>query len=105
MVHITTAPGQQWHWLRQVALMGQGEAQAMLHRSKLAVKTPTLFLLGAQDLRVPVSNGLHYARELKEKGVEVKVIIFPNDVHAIERPQSDFESFLNIGVWFKKYCE
>ncbi|XP_051127706.1 acylamino-acid-releasing enzyme isoform X3 [Andrographis paniculata] len=72
------------------------------HISK--VKTPTLFLLGAQDLRVPVSNGIQYARALKEKGVETKVIVFPNDVHAIERPQSDFESFLNIGVWFKKYC-
>ncbi|KAF6173421.1 hypothetical protein GIB67_027116 [Kingdonia uniflora] len=53
------------------------------HISK--VKTPTLFLLGAQDLRVPVSNGLQYARALKEKGVEVKVIVFPNDVHGIER--------------------
>ncbi|KAE9455767.1 hypothetical protein C3L33_12332, partial [Rhododendron williamsianum] len=73
------------------------------HLSK--VKTPTLFLLGAQDLRVPVSNGLQYARALKEKGGEVKVIVFPNDVHGIERPQSDFESFLNIGVWFKKYCK
>ncbi|KAL6883634.1 hypothetical protein ACP4OV_011048 [Aristida adscensionis] len=31
------------------------------HISK--VKTPTIFLLGAQDLRVPVSNGLQYARE------------------------------------------
>ncbi|XP_038972532.1 acylamino-acid-releasing enzyme 1 isoform X3 [Phoenix dactylifera] len=73
------------------------------HISK--VKTPVLFLLGAQDLRVPVSNGLQYARTLREKGVEVKVIVFPEDVHGIERPQSDFESFLNIGVWFKKYCK
>ncbi|XP_031255975.1 acylamino-acid-releasing enzyme 1-like [Pistacia vera] len=73
------------------------------HVSK--VKTPTLFLLGAQDLRVPFSNGLQCARALKEKGVETKVILFPKDVHAIERPQSDFESFLNIGVWFKKYCK
>ncbi|XP_022875153.1 acylamino-acid-releasing enzyme isoform X2 [Olea europaea var. sylvestris] len=72
------------------------------HISK--VKTPTLFLLGSQDLRVPVSNGLQYARALKEKGVEMKLIVFPNDVHSIDRPQSDFESFLNIGVWFKKYC-
>ncbi|KAK4425574.1 Acylamino-acid-releasing enzyme [Sesamum alatum] len=72
------------------------------HISK--VKTPTLFLLGAQDLRVPVSNGIQYARALKEKGVETKVIVFPNDVHGIDRPQSDFESFLNIAVWFKKYC-
>ncbi|KAK3024099.1 hypothetical protein RJ639_044201, partial [Escallonia herrerae] len=75
----------------------------ILHLSK--VKTPILFLLGAKDLRVPVSNGLQYARALKEKGVDVKVIVFPNDVHGIESPQSDFESFLNIGVWFKKYCK
>ncbi|CAL1396505.1 unnamed protein product [Linum trigynum] len=73
------------------------------HISK--VKTPTIFLIGAQDLRVPPSNGIQYARALKEKGVETKVIIFPNDVHGIERPQSDYESFLNIGVWFKKYCK
>ncbi|XP_062108224.1 acylamino-acid-releasing enzyme isoform X2 [Humulus lupulus] len=75
----------------------------IFHISK--VKTPTLFLLGAKDLRVPISTGLQYARALKEKGVDVKTIVFPNDVHGIERPQSDFESFLNIGVWFKKYCK
>ncbi|KAK4258053.1 hypothetical protein QN277_007560 [Acacia crassicarpa] len=73
------------------------------HLSK--VKTPTLFLFGAQDLRVPVSNGLQYARALKAKGVDTKIIVFPNDVHSIDRPQSDFESFVNIGVWFKKYCK
>ncbi|KAJ6903563.1 hypothetical protein NC651_020903 [Populus alba x Populus x berolinensis] len=66
------------------------------------VKTPTIFVLGAQDLRVPLSNGLQYARALKENGVEVKILMFPNDVHAIERPQSDYEGFLNIAVWFNK---
>ncbi|XP_057818724.2 acylamino-acid-releasing enzyme 1 isoform X1 [Cryptomeria japonica] len=76
-------------------------ASPISHVSK--VKVPVLFLLGAKDLRVPVSNGLQYARALKENGVEVKVIIFPNDVHVIDRPQSDFESFLNIGVWFKRF--
>ncbi|KAJ6911147.1 hypothetical protein NC652_021703 [Populus alba x Populus x berolinensis] len=69
------------------------------------VKTPTIFVLGAQDLRVPFSNGLQYARALKERGVEVKILMFPNDVHAIERPQSDYEGFLNIAVWFNKYCK
>ncbi|KAK8933434.1 hypothetical protein KSP39_PZI015418 [Platanthera zijinensis] len=73
------------------------------HISK--VKTPTLFLLGAQDRRVPVSNGLQYARALRERGVEVKVMVFPDDAHGLERPQSDFESHLNIGVWFDKYCK
>ncbi|KAK4489302.1 hypothetical protein RD792_005106 [Penstemon davidsonii] len=73
------------------------------HVSK--VKTPTLFLLGARDVRVPMSDGLQYARALREKGVETKVIVFPNDIHPINRPQSDFESFLNIGLWFKKHCK
>ncbi|CAM8918225.1 unnamed protein product [Rhodiola kirilowii] len=69
------------------------------------VKTPTLFLIGAQDLRVPPSNGIHYARALKEKGVETKLIVFPEDVHSLSKPQADYESFLNIGVWFKRYCK
>uniref|UniRef100_A0A803MEP3 acylaminoacyl-peptidase n=1 Tax=Chenopodium quinoa TaxID=63459 RepID=A0A803MEP3_CHEQI len=69
------------------------------------VKTPTIFLIGAKDLRVPSSNGLQYAQALKERGVKVKIIVFPEDIHAIDKPQSDFESFLNIGVWFKKYYE
>ncbi|XP_010440446.1 PREDICTED: acylamino-acid-releasing enzyme-like [Camelina sativa] len=73
------------------------------HISK--VKTPTLFLLGTQDLRVPISNGFQYVRALKEKGVEVKVLVFPNDNHPLDRPQTDFESFLNIAVWFNKYCK
>ncbi|KAL3834809.1 hypothetical protein ACJIZ3_009545 [Penstemon smallii] len=73
------------------------------HVSK--VKTPTLFLLGARDVRVPMTDGLQYARALREKGVETKVIVFPNDIHPINRPQSDFESFLNIGLWFKKHCK
>ncbi|KAL6185037.1 hypothetical protein ACLB2K_041172 [Fragaria x ananassa] len=66
-------------------------------------KTPTHFLLGAQDIRLPICSGLQYARALKEKGVAVKVIVFPNDNHPMDRPQSDFESFLNSGVWFKRY--
>ncbi|KAG6766178.1 hypothetical protein POTOM_030247 [Populus tomentosa] len=64
------------------------------------VKTPIIFVLGAQDRRVPLSNGLQYAWALKEKGVEVKILMFPNDVHAIERPQSDYEGLLNIAVCF-----
>ncbi|CAN4092846.1 unnamed protein product [Withania somnifera] len=72
------------------------------HVSK--VRAPTLMLLGAKDLRVPITDGLQYARALKEKGVEVKVMMFPDDIQELDRPRTDFESFLNIGMWFKKYC-
>ncbi|KAK9690781.1 hypothetical protein RND81_09G153400 [Saponaria officinalis] len=69
------------------------------------VKAPTLLLIGDQDLRVPPSNGVQFARALMERGVETKVIKFPEDNHGLEKPQADFESYLNIGVWFKKYCK
>ncbi|XP_066384634.1 acylamino-acid-releasing enzyme 2-like [Miscanthus floridulus] len=71
------------------------------HISK--VKAPLLMLLGGADRRVPVSNGLQYARGLREGGGEVKIMTFPEDIHEINLPRSDFESFLNIGVWFKKH--
>ncbi|KAM3317305.1 hypothetical protein ACQJBY_035126 [Aegilops geniculata] len=73
------------------------------HISK--VKAPLLMLLGGADLRVPASNGLQYARALRERGGEVKTIMFPEDTHEIDIPRSDFESFLNMGVWFKKYLK
>ncbi|XP_062205252.1 acylamino-acid-releasing enzyme 2-like isoform X2 [Phragmites australis] len=73
------------------------------HISK--VKAPLLMLLGGADLRVPVSNGLQYARALRESGGEVKIMFFPEDIHEINIPRSEFESFLNIGVWFKKHLK
>ncbi|KAG6395174.1 hypothetical protein SASPL_145813 [Salvia splendens] len=69
------------------------------------VKTPTIFLLGARDIRLPMCNGIQFARALRERGVETKVIVFPNDEHNIDRPQSDYESYLNIGMWFNKHCK
>ncbi|EFJ32660.1 hypothetical protein SELMODRAFT_168303 [Selaginella moellendorffii] len=77
------------------------QASPIAHVDK--VQVPTMFLLGAQDRRVPVSNGLQYAQALRARGLEVKVIVFPDDIHAIDRPQSDFESFVNIGAWLKRF--
>ncbi|KAM5552919.1 hypothetical protein ABKV19_025248 [Rosa sericea] len=69
------------------------------HISK--VKTPTLFLLGAKDLRVPISTGLQYARALKEKGVAVKVIVFPNDIHPIDRRRELMEA--HSSLWIPRF--
>lgn len=38
------------------------------------VKAPVLFLLGDQDRRVPMSQGLSYYQVLKAKGVRSKVL-------------------------------
>ncbi|KAL3507757.1 hypothetical protein ACH5RR_033139 [Cinchona calisaya] len=62
-------------WLSPEHLTLSYKKSPISHISK--VKTPTLFLLGAKDLRVPVSLGIQYARALKEKGSEVKVSVKP----------------------------
>ncbi|KAK9083592.1 hypothetical protein Scep_030063 [Stephania cephalantha] len=69
------------------------------------VKTATIFIFGAQDLRVPVSNGPQYGRALKEKGVDVKVIVFPNDVHSVSRFSlivfpNDVHSISRLSLYF-----
>ncbi|MCO5587771.1 hypothetical protein L7F22_041723 [Adiantum nelumboides] len=69
------------------------------------VKVPSLFLLGSQDRRVPISNGFQYVHAFRARGLKVKVIVFPEDAHPIDRPQSEFECWLNIGTWLKKYLE
>ncbi|KAH7388425.1 hypothetical protein KP509_16G074800 [Ceratopteris richardii] len=79
------------------------QASPISHISK--VKVPTLFLLGAQDRRVPISNGLQYVHALRARGLKVKLIIFPEDAHPIDRPQSEFECWLNVGTWLKHYLQ
>eukprot|EP00898_Chlorokybus_atmophyticus_P007404 jgi/Chlat1/7665/Chrsp64S00560 len=67
------------------------------------VKTPSLFLLGAKDRRVPVSSGLQYVYALRERGVETNVLMFPEDTHAINKPCSEFDSWLQSAQWLKRH--
>ncbi|KAH7522218.1 hypothetical protein FEM48_Zijuj07G0115100 [Ziziphus jujuba var. spinosa] len=91
--------------LQQVSYFTYLKAKWEFDDLSLQVKTPTFFLLGADDRRVPYYNGLQYARALRERGVDCKIIVFPNHRHAIRRPQSDFECYINIALRFKKYCK
>lgn len=68
-----------------------------------AVRTPVLMLVGAKDRRVPPSNGLAYARQLRQKGVPVRVILFPEDEHGLTRPRTELESYLNITAWLREH--
>lgn len=67
------------------------------------VVAPTLVALGAKDRRVPQSQGLEWFHSLKSKGVETKLLIYPEDVHAIDKPASEADQWLNIVGWFKKH--
>eukprot|EP00808_Paulinella_micropora_P032156 g71070.t1 len=55
------------------------------------VSARTLVLLGADDLRVPPSQGRQWARQLRQRGrcEQVEVLIFPDNGHAIAAPFAD----------------
>ena len=64
------------------------------------VITPTLLLLGAKDRRVPHSQGLEYYHILRSKGVDSKLLIFPEDNHALDRPLTEAEQWIAVAEWF-----
>jgi acylaminoacyl-peptidase len=65
------------------------------------VKTPTLICLGAKDKRVPPSQGVEYFHLLQSLGVESKLLVFPEDCHAIDKPKTEAEHWIAIASWLK----
>jgi acylaminoacyl-peptidase len=61
------------------------------------------FMLGAKDRRVPLDDGKRYATALAARGVETRVLVFPEDTHALDRPQTDFEQWLNLAWWLRRH--
>ena len=43
------------------------------------------------------------ALKAQPKPVETSVIVFPNDTHALDQPQTEFEQWVNAAAWLKKY--
>eukprot|EP00208_Stichococcus_sp_RCC1054_P004576 CAMPEP_0206148488 /NCGR_PEP_ID=MMETSP1473-20131121/36760_1 /ASSEMBLY_ACC=CAM_ASM_001109 /TAXON_ID=1461547 /ORGANISM="Stichococcus sp, Strain RCC1054" /LENGTH=792 /DNA_ID=CAMNT_0053545837 /DNA_START=314 /DNA_END=2692 /DNA_ORIENTATION=- len=70
-----------------------------------AVKAAMLFMLGAKDRRVPLTDAQLYVRALAARGdaPEARTIVFPEDTHALDRPQTEFEQWINVAAWLKTH--
>jgi dipeptidyl aminopeptidase/acylaminoacyl peptidase len=51
------------------------------------VKTPSLILHGADDDRVPISQGYELYNALKRQGAEVKMVVYPRTPHSPQEPK------------------
>jgi acylaminoacyl-peptidase len=67
------------------------------------VRTPTMICLGLKDRRVPPSQGLEYFHLLRAKNVPSRLLTFPDDIHAIDKPASEAEHWIAIAEWMRKY--
>lgn len=66
------------------------------HRFVHNWNTPMLVIHGEQDFRVPLNQGLEAFQALQLKGIESKMILFPDENHFVLQPQ-------NAVVWQREF--
>jgi dipeptidyl aminopeptidase/acylaminoacyl peptidase len=69
-----------------------------------AVKTPTLFLVGASDVRVPPPQSYEMHRALKANGVPTKLYVAPREPHTWEELRHQLFKINAELDWFEKYA-
>lgn len=70
------------------------------------VRTPTLVIHSEQDLRCPLATAKRYYTELKLRGVETELLVFPGENHELSRsgtPQHRKARFEHILRWWGRY--
>lgn len=73
------------------------------HRFANNFKTPTLVTQGEIDYRVPVDQSLQLFTTLQLKGIESKLVVFPDEGHWILKPQNSIFWYGQVLGWFEKH--
>jgi dipeptidyl aminopeptidase/acylaminoacyl peptidase len=68
------------------------------HAFASKMHTPTLVIHGAKDYRVPDCNGLAYYNTLKARGVEARLLWFPDENHWVVKPR-------NSKLWYGEFLD
>lgn len=67
------------------------------------VTTPTLFLHGEADNRVPISQAFEYYHALKRRGVTTKMVTYPRTPHGPQEPKFMLDIMQRHLDWVEKY--
>jgi dipeptidyl aminopeptidase/acylaminoacyl peptidase len=65
--------------------------------------TPTLVIHGAKDFRVPDCNGLAYYHTLKARGVDARLLWFPDENHWVLQPANSLLWYREFLAWVGRY--
>jgi dipeptidyl aminopeptidase/acylaminoacyl peptidase len=78
------------------------EKHSAMYRIK-NVKTPTQVIHGANDLRVPFTQGQEFYVALDRLGVDTEMIVLPRTPHGPREPKLLMQVSPRIMGWFEKY--
>ena len=65
--------------------------------------TPTLVIHGALDYRVPDRKGLAYYNTLKARGIEARLLWFPDENHWILKPRNSRLWYAEFFAWLRQH--
>ncbi|GGB92718.1 S9 family peptidase [Cellulomonas carbonis] len=84
------------------AALAAQSPMAQVHR----VRTPTLVIHSEQDWRCPVEQGQRWFVELKRRGVEAELLLFPGEGHELTRsgrPAHRVARFEHVLAWWARH--
>ena len=87
-----------WYWNDMQKVHSQSP-----HAYAASMKTPTLVIHGAKDYRVPDSQGLAYYNTLKSKGVDARLLWYPDENHWILKPANNVIWYHEFFDWIKRH--
>src|SRR5262249_1726801 len=67
------------------------------------VTTPTLIQHGANDERVPLSQGMEFYNALKRQGCPTKMVVYPRTPHGINEPRLLLDAMNRNLAWFDQH--
>jgi dipeptidyl aminopeptidase/acylaminoacyl peptidase len=66
-------------------------------------RVPTLVVQGGKDFRVPEDQGLSAFNALQRKGIESKLLYFPDENHWVLKPQNSVLWHDTVNGWLKQH--
>lgn len=79
-------------------------AKSSPHSGAGNFNTPTLVIHGEQDFRVPVNHGIELFNTLQNRGVDSRLIYFPDENHWILKPANSLYWYSEVRKWIGKYA-
>ena len=75
------------------------------HKFVQNFNTPILIIHGELDYRVPIGEGMQLFTAVQRKGIDSKMLIFPDEGHWVLKPQNSHLWFNTVLDWLDKYLQ